>query len=104
MKAKIMSRTMTLACFLLLPLLVLGGFASYAQEKIDVNNYNIEAPNLPSQKKYRAKVTLTNGQKLKGIMTSVGENSIQLEKVVYKNSKRGRPDSQTAISFNEISY
>ena len=76
-------------------------FNSYAQDKVDAENYNIEIPNVPSQgKQHHAKITLINGQKLKGVITSIGDNGIQLEKVVYKKSKGGRPETQKPLSFN----
>jgi hypothetical protein len=104
MNARIMSRTTIMACFLLMPLFTPCRFTSYGQEKIDLENYRLDVPNAPIEKKRQAKVTLINGQKLKGTITAIGEKSIELENVVYKNSKGGRPGPKEAISFNEINY
>ena len=80
-------------------------FHSFAQEKVDPENYRLDVPNAPTEKKRHAQVGLINGQKLKGTIISIGENSIQLENVVYKNPKGGGSlDPQKSIPFNEINY
>ena len=91
--------------FLLTTFVAAFGFASHAQEKIDPGNYSIEATNDPSQeKKYHAKIFLTNGQKLKGIITSIGDSSIQLEKVVYNNVQGVHPAADKSLQYNEVYY
>ena len=66
----------------LLTLLVVAfGYALYAQEEVDVENYNLEISDVKSQRKqHHAKITLINGYKLKGVIISIGDESIQLEK------------------------
>jgi hypothetical protein len=91
--------------FVLAPFVAAFGFASYAQETIDMENDNIEISNVPVQKKkHRTKITLITGQKLKGTITSIGDKSIQLKKVVYKNSGIVHAAPGESMSFNEVNY
>jgi small nuclear ribonucleoprotein (snRNP)-like protein len=93
--------------FLFVSLVAASTPHSFAQEKVDPENYRLDVPNAPSGKKEEkrhAKVTLINGEELKGTLISIGDNFIQLENVVYKNSKGGNPDPQKTIPFNEINY
>src|SRR5260221_5780426 len=56
-------------------------------------------------KKYHVKITLDNGQKVKGIIKSIGEESVQLEKVVYKKSGEGPlQEAGDRLIENEIRY
>jgi hypothetical protein len=95
----------TISCFLLIALLIPIVFASYAQEKIDVEKYNIEIPNVPKKgKECHAKIILINGQKLKGVITSIGHSSIQMEKVVYKNRQGVHAAADKSLQYNEVVY
>jgi hypothetical protein len=95
----------SIKAFLLAPIVAAFGFASLAQEKIEVEKYNIEIPDAPKKGKQRhAKITLINGQKLKGVITSIGDSSIQMEKVVYKNRQGVNPAPGKSMSFNEVYY
>src|SRR5258706_4722294 len=56
-------------------------------------------------KKYHVKITLANGQKVKGIIKSIGEESVQLEKVVYKKSGEAPLQAHDgSLPGNEIRY
>lgn len=91
--------------FFLAALFASSGFNSYGQEKVAVENYELSIPNEPKQGKPRhAKITLINGQKLQGVITSIGDNSIQLEKVVYKNTKEFHPAADKSLQYNEVVY
>jgi hypothetical protein len=80
------------------------GFNTYAQEKEDTTTFATEV--LLTGKPYHAKVRLINGQKLKGILKSIGAYSIQMDDIVYKRSHGNYPTDSSTVSGSgqEIQY
>lgn len=90
---------------LFVALITFFGFNSYALEKKGAANYDTDTTNIASkEKKYHTKIILTNGQKLRAKIISVGDSTIQLDNVVYKNSQGIDAVSTNSFVSNEIFY
>ena len=88
--------------FLLILLCLVSGLNSYAQKEVDVSTYEFDTS--VKQKKHHAKITLTNGQIVKGTIRAIDYYSIQLEEVHYKRSRGAHPQSDNLIVNNEVQY
>ena len=83
---------------LLIVLFSLSGFNTFAQEVLDINNYELDKS--VKQKSIHAKITLTNGRKVKGRIKAIGDYSIHMAEITHKGLQR--PNS-IALN-NEIHY
>ena len=87
---------------LLVALCSIIGLSAHGQQPIDVSKYELDRS--VKQKKHHAKITLTNGQVVKGTIKAIDYYSIQLEDAVYKRSHRGHPPSDNLVINNEVQY
>lgn len=88
--------------FLPIVLCLAIGFSAYAQKELDVNTYELDGS--LKQKEHHAKITLTNGRKVKGIIKSIRDSSIELENIIYKGSHKTQTSSDNIIINNEVHY